>query len=38
MPAIVAANDEPTEPREPTRYPSSSDLFTSICALTYMTA
>lgn len=27
---MVAAKEEPTEPREPTRYPSSSDFFTSL--------
>ena len=35
--AIVAAKDEPTEPLEPTRYPSSFDFHTSFCAIIYMT-
>ena len=37
IPAIVAANDEPTEPLEPTRYPSSFDFHTSFCAIIYIT-
>ena len=38
IPAIVAANEEPTEPLEPTRYPSSFDFQTSFCAIIYITA
>ena len=37
IPAIVAANDEPTEPLDPTRYPSSFDFHTSFCAIIYIT-
>ena len=33
-----ATNDEPTEPREPTRYPSCNDFLTSSCAILYITA
>ena len=29
MSLIVATNDDPTEPRDPTKYPSSPDLATS---------
>ena len=32
MPDIKATIDEPTEPREPTRYPCSSEFCTSFCA------
>ena len=35
---MVATKDEPTEPREPTRYPSSLDFHTSFWAMIYMTA
>ena len=38
IPAIVATNEEPTEPRDPTRYPSSFDFHTSFCAMMYITA
>ena len=38
IPDIDATNDEPTEPREPTRYPCSSLYCTSFCAIIYSTA
>ena len=38
MPAIVAAKDEPTDPLEPTKYPSSFDLQTNFWAIIYNTA
>ena len=38
IPDIVAAKDDPTEPREPTRYPSSLDFHTNFCAIIYITA
>ena len=38
IPDMVATNDDPTDPREPTRYPSSFDFHTSFCAMIYITA
>ena len=38
IPDIVAAKEEPTDPREPTRYPSSFDFHTSFWAMIYITA
>ena len=35
---IVATNEEPTDPLEPTKYPSEYDLATSFCAIRYNTA
>ena len=38
IPAIVATKEDPTEPLEPTRYPSSLDFHTNFCAMMYITA
>ena len=38
IPAICATKEEPTEPREPTRYPFSTELCTSFWAIMYSTA
>ena len=38
IPDMYATKDDPTEPREPTRYPSSLDFHTSFCAMMYITA
>ena len=38
MSLIVAAKEDPTEPLEPTRYPSCIDLVTSFWAMIYITA
>ena len=38
IPAMVATKELPTDPREPTRYPSSTDFHTSFCAMMYITA
>ena len=35
---MVATKEEPTDPREPTRYPSCSDSYTSFWAIMYNTA
>ena len=32
---MFATNDEPTEPLEPTKYPSSFDFSTNLCAIIY---
>ena len=37
IPAIVATNEEPTDPRDPTRYPSAFDFHTNFCAMMYIT-
>ena len=34
---MLATNDEPTEPLEPTMYPSAFDFQTSFCAIMYIT-
>ena len=34
---MLATNDEPTDPLEPTIYPSSFDFHTSFCAIMYIT-
>ena len=38
MPAMLATKDDPTDPRDPTRYPSATDFHTSFWAMMYMTA